>query len=220
MDDFEFLVDPRADAYMQAHTSPLNALLNELDRETHVKVLDPRMISGSYQGLFLQMLSRMIKPHKILEIGSFTGYSALCLCEGLQEGGKLISIEHDKMLEDILEKYIERSGKSDQIELIFGEAKNVLERITDDSFDLIFLDADKEHYSLYYPMLKAKLKAGGWMIVDNVLWNGKVWDQNCNDKVTNLIRKFNDEVQSDTEVENITLFLRDGFMIIRKKETL
>ena len=219
MEEFELPDDPRAAAYLAAHTTPPDPLLARLDRETHVRMLSPRMLSGAYQGRFLEMVSRMLRPTRILEVGAFTGYGTLCLAAGLAEGGEVFTIEHDPLAEELLRKYIAESPYAHRIHVLWGEAEAHLARLADEgsAFDLIFLDADKARYADYYPMLKTLLRPGGWLLADNILWNGKVWDENYRDKDTQALRHFNDLVQADPDVENLPLRMRDGLMIIRKK---
>lgn len=219
MEEFELPDDPRAAAYLAAHTTPPDPLLARLDRETHVRMLSPRMLSGAYQGRFLEMVSRMIRPTRILEVGAFTGYGTLCLAAGLAEGGEVFTIEHDPLTEDLLRKYISESAYADRIHVLWGEAGTHLARLAGEGavFDLIFLDADKARYADYYPLLKKLLRPGGWLLADNILWNGKVWDESCRDKDTLALRRFNDLVQADPDVENLPLRMRDGLMMIRKK---
>ena len=219
MEEFELPDAPRAAAYLAAHTTPPDPLLARLDRETHVRMLSPRMLSGAYQGRFLEMVSRMLRPTRILEVGAFTGYGTLCLAAGLAEGGEVFTIEHDPLAEELLRKYIAESPYAHRIHVLWGEAEAHLARLADEgsAFDLIFLDADKARYADYYPMLKTLLRPGGWLLADNILWNGKVWDENYRDKDTQALRHFNDLVQADPDVENLPLRMRDGLMIIRKK---
>lgn len=214
-DDFN-LIPCDLESYARSHTSPVDPLLERLDRDTHVNVLCPRMLSGSYQGKMLEMFSRMISPKKILEVGTYTGYSAICLAKGLQEGGRLTTIEHNPELEKRICRYLEEAGIRDRVDLRIGEARDILPQLSPGSFDLIFLDADKEHYSAYYPLLKRLLRTGGWMIIDNVLWSGKVMDEKARDRDTRMLRALNDAVQQDPEVENLLLPLRDGLSLLRK----
>ncbi len=220
MEEFDLLDDPRAAAYIAAHTTPPDPLLARLDRETHVRMLAPRMLSGAYQGRFLAMISRMSRPRRILEVGAFTGYGTICLASGLAEGGELDTIEHDPLAEELLRKYVAESPYAGRIHVLWGEAEAHLARLAGEAvvYDLIFLDADKARYADYYPVLKRLLRPGGWLLADNVLWNGKVWDTACRDKDTCALRRFNDLVQADAEVENLPLLMRDGLMVIRKKE--
>lgn len=216
MDNDFTLIPEDLQLYAEAHTTAAGPLLERLERDTHVNVLDPRMLSGSYQGKLLEMISRMISPSRILEVGTYTGYSAICLAKGLKEGGSLLSIEHNPELEDRIRAYWREAGLQDKAELRLGEAFDILPSLPPASFDLIFLDADKRNYTHYYPLLKHLLKAGGWLLADNVLWSGKVLDVRCHDKDTQAMRAFNDAVQEDSEVENILLPLRDGISLVRK----
>lgn len=203
--------------YAENHTSAESELLARISRDTYVKHLQPRMLSGHLQGRVLSMFSNMIKPHSILEVGAYTGYSALCLAEGLAEGGKLTTIEANEELKHVLEEYFFQSLYSNSIELIIGDAKEVIPTL-DGLFDLVFIDADKYNYPLYYDLLIDKIPAGGYIIADNVLWSGKVVTNVAyNDYEANAIMAFNDKVQADERVENLLLPVRDGLMVLRKK---
>ncbi len=175
----------------------------------------PRMLSGKVQGKFLEMLATMIKPERILEIGTFTGYSALCLAKGLTPTGKLYTIESNVEMEEFILNYIKQSGSSNKIELIIGDALNEIVKIND-TFDLVFIDADKEQYTDYYELVKEKLHPGGYIIADNVIWSGKVLNKINPDKETLAIQKFNNHVNQDKDVEQVMLSVRDGLMLIRK----
>jgi len=202
--------------YAENFSSEESSVLKKLNRETHVKVLYPRMLSGKIQGNFLKMISRMIKPEKILEIGTFTGYSAICLAEGLSENGILHTIEINPELEEIILKYFNEAGVSEKIYLHIGDAVEVIPSL-DETFDLVFIDADKENYLNYYNLVFDKVKKGGFIIADNVLWDGKVLNEPLPfDTETKAIREFNSFVQLDERVENLLLPLRDGLMIINK----
>ena len=212
----EFLEKSLAE-YVLAHSDEEPQLLKELDRETQLKVLMPRMISGHFQGRVLSMLSKMIRPKSILEIGTYTGYSALCLAEGLTEKGKLISIDVNAELEELVRKYINKSDYKDVIEYIIADAKVVLPDLKE-SFDIVFIDADKENYGLYYDLIFDKVNIGGYIIADNVLWSGKVVEEKVKyDKDTKAILDFNTKVQTDPRVENVLFPIRDGLLIARKK---
>ena len=203
--------------YAEDHTSPEGELLARITRDTYLKQIAPRMLSGHLQGRVLSMLCHMIKPKRILEVGAYTGYSALCLAEGLAEGGKLTTIEANEELKHVLEEYFFQSPYSNSIELIIGDAKEVIGTL-EGTFDLVFIDADKYNYPLYYDLLIDKIPSGGYMIADNVLWSGKVVaDVAYNDYEANAIMAFNDKVQADDRVENLLLPVRDGLMILRKK---
>jgi len=204
------------DQYILNHISPEDDYLLELDRETHQKVLHARMLSGHLQGQILSMISFMIKPKFILEIGTFTGYSALCLAKGLARGGKLHTIEIDDELESIAKKYFLKSGMSDQIVQHIGDAREIIPTINQ-SFDLVFIDADKRDYCDYYQLVFGHVPVGGFILADNVLWDGKVVDLNSADEEqTRGILDFNDLVQNDPRVKNVILPIRDGIMIVQK----
>jgi caffeoyl-CoA O-methyltransferase len=200
--------------YIETHTSEESDLLKRVNRETHAQVLKSRMLSGQVQGRFLSMISKMIKPKIILEIGTYTGYSALCLAEGLPSGGKLLTIDINEELESRVRNYFKQSGLAGQIDYRVGDARKIIPPLSE-TFDLVFIDADKESYSLYYDLIIDKLPSGGIILADNVLWSGKVI-QPKPDKDTQAILDFNSKMQHDSRVENILLPLRDGVMMIRK----
>ena len=210
------LIENQIEEYCEAHTTPETDLLYRLNRETHLKVMNPRMLSGQLQGSFLTFVSKMIKPKHILEIGTYTGYSTLCLAEGLAEDGVIDTIEIDVELEDMIRKYFSQSPLNEKINLIIGDALKLVPEISID-YDLIFIDAEKRHYTDYYKMLLPKVKKGGIMLVDNVLWNEKVVvEVNDKDFDTKEIMEFNDMVQRDNSVRNLLLPFRDGIMMIEK----
>lgn len=207
-------VDKEINGYAEAHTSPETPLLKKINRDTHANVLKPRMLSGHMQGRLLSMISNMIRPKAILEIGTYTGYSALCLCEGLQPGGKLITIDRNEELEGRLRGYFSEAGLGSTVDLRIGDAMKILCDL-DGEFDLVFIDADKENYSNYYDLVIDKVPAGGYILADNVLWSGKVLDPSP-DKDTKAILAFNDKVHNDKRVENVLLPVRDGIMVMRR----
>jgi predicted O-methyltransferase YrrM len=200
--------------YVEQHTSPENELLRRVNRDTHAGVLRPRMLSGHLQGRLLAMISCMLRPSAILEIGTYTGYSALCLAEGLVEGGRLVTIDVNEELEDRVRATFAASPLGHQIDFRIGNALTVI-RDLDGEFDLVFIDADKENYSAYYDLVLSKVRPGGIILADNVLWSGKVI-QAKTDKDTKAIIDFNRKIQEDQRVENVLLPVRDGIMIIRK----
>lgn len=208
------IIQPELQQYAERHTSPENALLEKINRETHASVLMPRMLSGHLQGRVLAMISRLIRPRAILEIGTFTGYSALCLAEGLTDDGTLITIDKNEELEDRVRNYFKESGMSKRIDYRIGDATQIIPTL-EMTFDLVFIDADKENYSNYYDMVIDKLNLKGIILADNVLWSGKVLDENP-DKDTRAIIAFNKKVTDDPRVENVLLPIRDGIMMIRK----
>lgn len=205
------------DKYILDHIEPEDAILKELDRETHLNVVGARMISGHLQGQVLTMLSNMIRPQFILEIGTFTGYSAICLAKGLKENGKLITIEIDDELESIAKKYFEKAGVQYKIEQRIGAALEIIPKLTQ-TFDLVFIDAHKPEYPAYYNAIFDKIKNGGYIIADNTLWSGKVLNKPAEDDFqTRGIIEFNSMIKNDERVEKVILPLRDGMTIIRKK---
>lgn len=202
--------------YILHHISPEEDYLRELDRETNIKVLRARMLSGHLQGQLLQMISCMIRPGCILEIGTFTGYSALCLAKGLTAGGKLHTIEIDDELESIAQKYFKQSGMADCIIQHIGDAQQIIPTLKG-TFDLVFIDADKREYCNYYHLVFDKVRVGGFVLADNILWNGKVVDaEAAEEEQTQGILQFNDLVQNDTRVRNVILPVRDGIMLVQK----
>jgi caffeoyl-CoA O-methyltransferase len=203
--------------YILDHIDPEDPLLSELNRLTHVKMMHPRMLSGHLQGKILRMLSLMIKPKRVLEIGTFTGYSAICLAQGLSEGGHLHTIEINDEIIDIPLEYFKKFNIETKITLHVGDAKKIIPDLTD-TFDLVFMDGEKSEYIDYYKIIFEKLVSGGFIIADNVLWDGKVLtEETSNDHFTKGIKAFNDFVLADTRVEKVMLTVRDGLMILRKK---
>ena len=205
------------DKYILDHIDVEDPVLQELDRETHLKVLGARMLSGHLQGQVLTMLSKMLKPERILEVGTFTGYSAICLAKGLTENGKLITIELDDELESFSKKYFEKAGLVNKIEQRIGPALEIIPEI-DETFDLVFLDADKKEYTEYFNLVFDKLRTGGIIIADNTLWSGKVLETPASDdEQTKGIIAFNEMIKNELLVEKVILPLRDGITLIRKK---
>jgi predicted O-methyltransferase YrrM len=203
-------------SYVENYTDKEPLLLTELTKETHQKTMFPRMISGNYQGRLLSFLSKLVQPKYILEVGTYTGYASLCLAEGLLKDGKVITIEVDPELEIYSQKYFDLSELGHLVEQKIGNALDIIPHL-EHQFDLIFLDADKMRYLDYYESLLPKLRSGGLLITDNVLWNGQVVDKKFDDKTTNALREFNDYVASDERVDKIILPIRDGLFLIRKK---
>ena len=210
-------ISEKIDQYVCEHTSPETELLSDLNRQTHIKILQPRMLSGHFQGRLLTMFVKMIHPKHILEIGTYTGYSALSFLEGLDDSAKITTIDCNIELEDFTRSFFEKSGKAHQIDYRLGDASEILPLI-DPDYDFVFIDADKNNYLNYYEFVVEKMKSGGYIIADNVLWSGKVCDNSLNfDKDTLAIDEFNNFVQNDPRVENIMLPIRDGLTVIRKK---
>jgi caffeoyl-CoA O-methyltransferase len=205
------------DDFITSNTEREPQILSELNHETWEKVLIPRMLSGHFQGRVLNMLSHMIKPKTILEIGTYTGYSAICLAEGLQENGKIYTIDINEELESLVNKYIEKSDLKDTIINQIGDAIEVIPTIKE-TFDLVFIDADKSNYSNYYDLVFDKVNSGGYIIADNVLWSGKVTDPKKSlDADTIALIAFSEKVTNDDRVQNVLFPIRDGLMIARKK---
>lgn len=204
--------------YCDDHTQPESDVLKKLTRHTFANVLQPRMLSGHFQGRLLSMFSHMIKPKYVLEIGTYTGYSALCLAEGVQEGGRVITIDINPEHEDSIHQFIEEAGLKNKVQFIVGDAYNIIKTLPM-KFDLIFIDADKPSYPKYYEQALEVLNDGGYIIADNVLWNGKVVDEKAlaKDRDTQLLDKFNKQIHNDPRVEHILLPIRDGLMVVRKK---
>jgi caffeoyl-CoA O-methyltransferase len=203
-------------AYAEAHTSPETDLLSQLSRNTRAHIMAPRMLSGHIQGRFLSMVSHMLRPRHILEIGTYTGYSALCLAEGLPNDGQLITIDHNEELESFARSYWQKSPLKDKIDLRIGSAADIIPTL-DETFELVFIDADKRNNALYYDLIFDKLRSGGIILADNVLWSGKVVDSvKHTDQDTASVLAFNQKIQDDPRVENVLLPLRDGIMMIRK----
>ncbi len=205
------------DAYCIAVSNPETTVLQQLNRETHIKVMSPRMLSGPLQGNFLMMIAALIKPKRILEIGTYTGYSAICLASGLEEGGKFISIDINPETYQMAQKYVNEAGLGDKVELMTGDALKLIPELKEE-WDLVFIDADKRNYSVYYDLVINKVKQGGWIIADNVLWSGKVlMKEDDMDVDTRAIHEFNKMVQQDPRVSNMLLPIRDGLMLMQKK---
>ncbi len=208
-------IDKDIEAYAEKFSEDEPELLANINRETYAQMMAPRMLSGNFQGRLLSMFTKMLRPQYILEIGTFTAYSAICMAEGLPENGRLITIDIDEELESRVRKNIEKSGYSDKIEYKIGDAANIIPEL-DIQFDLVFIDADKRNYVKYYDLVYPKLKHGGVIIADNVLWSGKVLEEE-QDKDTRAISAFNKKVKEDPRVEKVMLPVRDGLFIIRKK---
>ncbi|MCK5171175.1 MAG: O-methyltransferase [Bacteroidales bacterium] len=203
--------------YILNHSDKEDPILAELNRETNLKILRPRMLSGHLQGKILEMISKMINPKKILELGTYTGYSAICLTKGLQENGILRTIEVNDELEDIIRKYFTKAQIENKVKLHFGDARKIIPEIKE-QFDLVFIDADKREYLEYYNIVFDFVKPGGFILADNVLWGGKVIDlEPPDDEYTKGIFEFNEFIKNDDRIEKVILPLRDGLMLIRKK---
>jgi predicted O-methyltransferase YrrM len=210
-----FLAD-LIESYTEQHTEQEPNYLHELYRETHIKVLNPRMASGAYQGRLIKLLGLMIQPSLIVELGTFTGYSTICWAETLIDTGKIITVDVNEELVPIQQKYFERAGVANKITAVVGNGIDLLAELKDNSVDVLFIDANKNQYLEYYELGIQKIKSGGYIIVDNVLWNGKVVDESATDFDTDQIKSLNQTIQNDARVFNVLLPVRDGLMIARK----
>ena len=201
--------------YSEKYSQQEPEILQELNRETHLKILNPRMLSGFFQGRLLSIISKLIKPKKVLEIGTYTGYSAICIAEGMNKNGIIHTIDKNEELNTIQKKYFKKSGLENNIIQYNGCALDIIPKI-EEKFDLIFIDADKENYINYFNLVIDKLNNNGVILADNVLWSGKVINSEDHDLTTNVLREFNKSVNYDNRVETILLPIRDGISIIRK----
>ncbi len=211
------LISSAIEAYSSKFTTAEPEVLVEITRDTHLNVLMPQMLSGHIQGTFLSFISQILKPTYILEIGTFTGYSAICLARGLREGGKIISIEINEELHDRVIRNFEKAGVADKVQFIIGNAMEVIPTLPY-LWDMVFIDADKINYSAYYDLVISKVNPGGVIIADNVLWSGKVIDPQQTDKDTQALREFVEKVHHDPQVENLLLPIRDGLLLAIKSQ--
>jgi caffeoyl-CoA O-methyltransferase len=212
--------DDQIQAYADQHSEPEPPLLYQLWRETHLQLLMPRMATGHWQGRLLSMLSHLIRPHRVLEIGTFTGYATLCLAEGLAEDGHVHTIEINPERESRIRRYVAAAGLSDIVTLYIGDARDVLPELVGEVWDLVFIDADKLHNGRYFELVVDQVRPGGLLIVDNVLWGGKAlpdYPLKANDHDTRAVRAFNDQVQHDPRVVPLLLPVRDGLLLLRRQ---
>ena len=207
-------LDPSLEAYVAKHSEQEPDLLQKLARETNLKVLQPRMLRGAYQGRLLALLSKLTSPKRILEIGTYTGYSALCLAEGLQTDGQIDTIDKDEELTDMQRRYFDASGFGKNIIQHLGNAAEIIPTLKG-TFDFVFIDADKEQYPLYFDLIVDRVRSGGLIIADNVLWSGKVMERAV-DEATKSLQVFNKKVAKDSRVETVILPVRDGLTLLRK----
>lgn len=211
----EFIAQGLAD-YANAHSTVASSLLQRIERETHLEVLQPRMLSGPFQGRLLSLISKLVQPKRILEIGTYTGYSALCLAEGLTKEGKIITLDVNEELHKRVQGYFNASDYSEHIDYRIGDALDLIPALNE-PWDLVFIDADKKNYVNYYDLVVDRVRSGGLILADNVLWSGKVIDEKAQDKETVFLRQYNERINHDERVENILLPIRDGIMVARKK---
>jgi len=208
-------MDKLLEKYLREHSTPEDPLLEDLYRQTHIRFVNPNMSTGHFQGKFLEFISGMIKPEFILEIGTFTGYSAICLAKGLKPGGKLITIEINDELTEFTQSFFRKSGMEKKIVQITGKAQDIIPQF-DYKFDLVYIDGDKREYCEYYNLLIEKVTAGGFIIADNVLWGDKIFDTDTKDPQTRGIIEFNEMIRCDNRIEKIILPIRDGIMIAKR----
>ena len=210
------VITSELEKYIEEHTETEPGVLGELSRATHLEVLRPRMLSGNVQGQFLKMICRMVKAKRVLEIGTYTGYAAISMAMGLEEDGLLHTIDINDEIEDFTREYISRSGLEERIRFHVGDACDIIPRL-EEMFDVVFIDADKREYLEYYKLVFDKVRPGGIILADDVLWDGKVLEENPNDAQTKGIIAFNDHIRADRRVEKVMLPLRHGLFMIRKK---
>jgi predicted O-methyltransferase YrrM len=206
----------KLDQYLEDHSSSEDPILEELYRQTHVRFVNPNMVSGHVQGKLLELISLMINPESILEIGTFTGYSAICLARGLRPGGKLITIELNDEVTAFSQSFFDQAGVASKITQLTGKAQDIIPAL-DLAFDLVFIDGDKREYVDYYRLIIGKVKPGGFILADNVFWGGKVFEPDTNDPQAMGIINFNEMIRQETIIDNVIIPLRDGLMLIRKK---
>ncbi|RLD32900.1 MAG: methyltransferase [Bacteroidetes bacterium] len=210
------MISTKLEKYIEEFTTVENEVLRELNRQTHLRTFYPRMLSGSVQGKFLEMICRMLQPKNVLEIGTFTGYSAIAMAMGMPENGLVYTIEVNEEMEPFIREYIAKAGMEHKIKLLMGDALQIVPAM-EETFDLVFIDADKEQYVTYYDLAMEKLKPGGFILADNVLWSGKVLeDDTRSDKETKGIKVFNQHVKNDDRAEQVMLSIRDGLLLVRK----
>ncbi|MCD8741489.1 O-methyltransferase [Mucilaginibacter roseus] len=211
------IFNPSLINYLENHTDNEPEALKKINRNTHLKVLKPNMLSGHYQGRLLSMLSKMMQPKLIVELGTYTGYSAICLAEGLAEGGILHTIEVNHEMEEMINSHLKLTNVEKKINVHFGAAEQIIAQNNWQNIDIVFIDADKKNNFTYFELLIDKVRSGGLLIIDNVLWKGKVYDAHQNDADTESFRKLNEQIAVDTRVEKLILPVRDGLLLIRKK---
>ncbi len=209
-------ISKELDQYVCNHSENEPDYLQELNRRTHLNVLQPRMLSGHYQGRVLSMLTHMIRPKRVLEIGTYTGYSALCFAEGLSDDGKVITIDVNEELEELVQEFIVKAGMEQKVQTLIGDATQLISELQEE-FDIVFIDADKKNYCRYYELVFGKVRKGGYIIADNVLWSGKVLGEySQQDKSTQVIMDYNRMIHEDQRVQEVLLPIRDGLLIARK----
>lgn len=210
-------MNKKLEQYIEQYSTPEDPVLEELNRQTHIRFTNPNMVSGHLQGKLLEFISYMVKPENVLEIGTFTGYSAICLSKGLKPGGKLITIDLNDELKAFSQSFIRKAGAEEKIVQLTGKAQEIIPGL-DLMFDIVFIDADKREYIEYYKLIIGKVKPGGFILVDNVLWGGQVLEKETTDPQARGIINFNEMIRNETDIEEVIMPLRDGLMLIHKKE--
>ncbi len=208
-------MDKILEKYLREHSTPEDPVLEDLYRETHIRFVNPNMSTGHFQGKLLEFISLMIRPEFILEIGTFTGYSAICLAKGLKPGGRLITIEINDEITEFARSYFMKAGIENKIVQMTGKAQDIIPKL-DYKFDLVYIDGDKREYCDYYKLALDKIPSGGFIIADNVLWGEKIFDSDSRDPQTRGISEFNEMIRGDNSIEKIILPIRDGLMLIKK----
>jgi predicted O-methyltransferase YrrM len=209
-------MDREIEKFLKDHSTPEDPVLEDLYRQTYIRFVNPNMVCGHLQGKLLEIISKMISPSAILEIGTFTGYSAICLARGLKAEGRLITIDVNDELSEFTSSYFQKAGISEKIQQITGRAQDIIPGLYQD-FDLVYIDGDKREYTEYYNLIINKVKPGGFIIADNVLWGGKVIDKKTRDVQAKGIIRFNEMIKRQKNIENVILPVRDGLMLIRKR---
>ncbi|MFT6880863.1 MAG: caffeoyl-CoA O-methyltransferase [Algoriphagus sp.] len=209
------IINTEAEAYCTAISEAEPSILKEIKRDTYVNVLQPRMLSGHFQGRLLSLISNLMRPHRVLEIGTYTGYSSICLAEGLSKDGKVISIDVNEELQDRIRTNFEKAGNIDNIKFMVGDAAHIIPELNE-TFDLVFIDADKRNYQKYFDLVIDKVRIDGLIISDNVLWGGKVFDPNSQDITTKSLREYNLSLKENNRIQTVLLPIRDGLLAARK----
>ncbi|MFT5884283.1 MAG: caffeoyl-CoA O-methyltransferase [Arcticibacterium sp.] len=209
------IINSEAEAYCTSISQAEPSVLKEIRRDTYVNVMQPRMLSGHFQGRLLSLISNLMRPYRVLEIGTYTGYSSICLAEGLSKDGKVISIDVNEELQDRIKTNFDKAGKTDKINFMAGDAAHIIPELNE-TFDLVFIDADKRNYQKYFDLVIDKVKIDGLIISDNVLWDGKVFDPEAKDLTTKALRKYNLSLKENNRIQTVLLPIRDGLLVARK----
>jgi len=209
------IINSETEAYCTSISQAEPSVLKEIRRDTYVNVMQPRMLSGHFQGRLLSLISNLMRPHRVLEIGTYTGYSSICLAEGLSKNGKVISIDVNEELEGRIKANFDKAGQTDKVNFMAGDAAHIIPELNE-TFDLVFIDADKRNYQKYFDLVIDKVKIDGLIISDNVLWDGKVFDPEAKDLTTKALRKYNLSLKENNRIQTVLLPIRDGLLVARK----